>query len=245
MIGEFAQLARDYPKSVKNFDIAIGLEPDEYWPYVMKSSSVLYGTGDTAEARRIIASAPRSGETTPLYFLAASEIARFDRNYEELLALQDQAPFDWYTHQSWSNPKDLVIAEALELSGRNQEAQAHYESALALLEPAIVERPDDYRLYGSLGMALAGLGRKEEAIAAGIKATELMPIETDVYIGQTMVESLASTYTMLGEYDAALEQLDILLSVPATLSVTSLRLDPRWDPLRDHPRYQELIEKYS
>jgi len=47
---------------------------------------------------------------------------------------------------------------------------------------------------------------------------------------------------MVGEYDAAINQLDFLLSVPGEMSIPLLRLDPAWAPLRDHPRYNELLE---
>jgi len=242
MIGEYAMLTREYPKSVEYFDISINLEPDSYWPYVIKALSVLNWKGDPDEARHIVDSAPRSGESTPLYFLTATEIARMDRDFEEMIALQDRAPFDWYSHQSWANPKTLVTAEALALSGNEEEARQHYEIALGMIEAELIERPDDYRLHSSLGIALAGLGRKQEAIAAATKGVELMPIEKDVYIGQVRLADLAAIYAKLDEPDAALDQIEILLSIPANFSIPTLRIDPRWDGLRDHPRYQELIE---
>ena len=43
----------------------------------------------------------------------------------------------------------------------------------------------------------------------------------------------------------AVDRLDTLLSIPGGLSVALLRIDPRWDPLRDHPRFRDLLEKYS
>ncbi len=33
--------------------------------------------------------------------------------------------------------------------------------------------------------------------------------------------------------------------VPSELTPTGLRLDPTWDSLRDHPRFQALLEKYE
>ena len=33
-------------------------------------------------------------------------------------------------------------------------------------------------------------------------------------------------------------------SIPCEFSVGLLRLDPVWDPLRYHPRFQALLEKY-
>ena len=46
----------------------------------------------------------------------------------------------------------------------------------------------------------------------------------------------------LGE---ALDLIEDLLSIPCFLSVGLLRLDPAWDPLRDNPRFQALLEKYD
>ena len=94
-------------------------------------------------------------------------------------------------------------------------------------------------------MALAGLGRKAQAIAAGKKAIEIMPVEKDAYIGPQYVVDLAVIYTRLGELDKALDQLDLMLSIPSKFSVAKLRIDPRWDALRDHPRYQEILAKHS
>jgi len=50
---------------------------------------------------------------------------------------------------------------------------------------------------------------------------------------------------MVGEFDAPIDQLEYLLSIPATFSVQLLRLDPFWDPFRDHPRFQALLDKYE
>jgi hypothetical protein len=47
------------------------------------------------------------------------------------------------------------------------------------------------------------------------------------------------------EPDAAIDQLEYLLSIPSTLNVGFLREHPFWDPLRDHPRFQALLEKYD
>ncbi len=59
------------------------------------------------------------------------------------------------------------------------------------------------------------------------------------------MEDLAHIYVMVGEYDAAIDQLEFLLARPGELSIPLLRLDPQWKPLWDHPRFQELVEKYG
>jgi hypothetical protein len=55
------------------------------------------------------------------------------------------------------------------------------------------------------------------------------------------VEDLARIYTMVGEYDAAIDQLEALLAVPSPMSVPMLRIDPTWNPLRGHPWFQALL----
>jgi Flp pilus assembly protein TadD len=109
----------------------------------------------------------------------------------------------------------------------------------------IGERPDDARLYGALGIAYAGLGRREEAIRAGRKGVELLPIEREAWRGATRVEELARIYALVGEHEAAIELLELLLSRPSQMSVALLRLDPVWDPIRDHPRFQALLKEHG
>ncbi len=48
-----------------------------------------------------------------------------------------------------------------------------------------------------------------------------------------------------GEVDAALDEIEQLLAGPGYVSVHTLRLDPRWDPIREHPRFQALLAKYE
>jgi len=53
-------------------------------------------------------------------------------------------------------------------------------------------------------------------------------------------------YVMAGEYDLAIDLLEHVMSIPFDLeSVATLRLSPRWDPLRDNPRFKALIDKYE
>jgi len=94
-----------------------------------------------------------------------------------------------------------------------------------------------------LGIAYAGLGLKEDAVREGKLGVELFPVKKDAYIGPAKVEDLVLVYIMVGEYDAALDQ----TRVSAIHSVLGLglllRLDPRYDPLRSHPRFQKLLEQ--
>jgi len=63
--------------------------------------------------------------------------------------------------------------------------------------------------------------------------------------GDDRVRDLAWVYTMVGQFELAVDQLEVLLVRPSALSVPWLTLDSPWDPLRDYPRHQALLEKYG
>jgi hypothetical protein len=50
---------------------------------------------------------------------------------------------------------------------------------------------------------------------------------------------------MCGASGGALDEIERLLSKPSDFSVHMMRLDPRWDPIRDHPRFKALLAKYG
>jgi TolB-like protein/predicted Ser/Thr protein kinase len=85
------------------------------------------------------------------------------------------------------------------------------------------------------------LGEKEKAIAEARKAVDLHPPALDPVNGCTMIERLALVYTVVGEADLAIEQLQMLARMPSNISYGELRYNPDWDALRGDPRFQQLI----
>jgi serine/threonine-protein kinase len=125
-----------------------------------------------------------------------------------------------------------------------------YDDALRRLSLASLggdsgKRPAESLFHAQLGLAYAGLGRADEAIREGREAVELLPVSKEAWYGPDRVEVLAEICVMVGEHDAAIEQLDYLLSVPSRWSIRFIEVDPVWAPLRDDPRFQALLEKYE
>ena len=102
----------------------------------------------------------------------------------------------------------------------------------------------DARLYTTLGIAYAGLGRFKDAIDAGERAVELMPIAKDTFVGTWLLQDLGWIYVMAGEYDAAVDAFERILEIPSFWSIELLLSDPRTNPLRDHAGFQGLVDKY-
>lgn len=86
------------------------------------------------------------------------------------------------------------------------------------------------------------MGRADEAAREGEKAVELLPVSKNAIEGAIMILDLAQIYTMLGEYDSAIEQLAYFSTIPSYLSNASLAADPLYDPLREHPRFQAPLD---
>lgn len=74
---------------------------------------------------------------------------------------------------------------------------------------------------------------------------ELLPVSKEAMRGFYRAKDLAQIYTMVGEHDAAIDQIEDLLSILRELSVPLLKFDSAWNPLRKHPRFKKLIETHK
>lgn len=101
------------------------------------------------------------------------------------------------------------------------------------------------QVHLALARAYAGLGLKEEALKQTGLAIELRPVTKDALSGSEVLRKAAQVRVRIGEHDAAIDALEELLSPPSGATVNLLKVDPIWDPVRDHPRFKRLLEKYS
>src|SRR5438477_11858535 len=79
------------------------------------------------------------------------------------------------------------------------------------------------------------------------------PMERDAVSGARPLEILARVAAQTGEADRAITALQKLLSISysgplgpgAPLTPALLRLDPMFDPLRNDPRFQKIVEEFA
>jgi hypothetical protein len=56
---------------------------------------------------------------------------------------------------------------------------------------------------------------------------------------------MARIYAKSGRYDDALDELEYLSSIPSPYTARYMAITSDFSELRDHPRFQALIEKYE
>jgi tetratricopeptide (TPR) repeat protein len=166
----------------------------------------------------------------------------YAREYDR--AVEFLAPIDRVQGQQHDYPRSLMVGWAYWIQGWFDDAEREFDLAREILETDLPTRGDDARLRCSLGVVYAGLGRKEAALLEGRRAAELMPVEKDAMVSAWILHDLAWIYVMTDELDAAVETLDRILSMPASLSIEAVQLDPRSDPLRYHPAFVRLVKKH-
>ncbi|MCK4549463.1 MAG: protein kinase [Candidatus Krumholzibacteria bacterium] len=230
---------RQYPEAIDAANRAVALAPDAFWPYVGTAFVHLSWKGVSMEGRAALEAVPKE---TPwaAYSWYLQEL--FEGDFRGAIESLGFSSGDWILVKMWGEPKPLLAAVAHELLGEQERARELYEIALDMLEQRVGEWPEDPRLHSSLGITYASLGRKEEAIREGKLAVELLPVSKDAIYGLPHEFDLALIYTIAGEYDLALDQVERLMSIPSWLSPAWLRTDPRFNRLREHPRFREIIE---
>jgi tetratricopeptide (TPR) repeat protein len=167
------------------------------------------------------------------------------RDYPAALAALSQVGDEILVGRDAYDPMSLYSGLVHSYAGQTELARAAFDSARVILEAAVAERPDHDVRRRSLGLVYAGLGMKEAAVQEGQMAVDLMPMSKDAYYAPYHLRGLAHIHTLVGNYEAAIDLLDYLLSIPSFVSIPYLRLHPMWDPLRDHPRFQALLEKHE
>ena len=232
---------RRYAEAERYCREAIELASDDFYPYIYCARIYRSHDGTPERARQMLESMPSKDPAQQgLYWF---EQAMYERDLEAALrwasTLPDEIsePIDEETFtRSLAECQCRVVLEA------PAETPTACELARVFFERARDASPADASNHAALGWVYALTGRRDEAIAAGERAVELLPIAADGMAGQTVLEQLAKIYAWAGEPDRAIDTIEQSLAHPGWLSVGTLELDPDWDPLRDQPRFRALLQ---
>ncbi|MBZ5588436.1 MAG: protein kinase [Acidobacteriia bacterium] len=246
--GEICELARRYADADRSFGLAMALSPLGSGAYGRRAWLQVQWHGDVARAQatvdeaRVVAGDPDRFMEICGYW--AIRIATACRDYAAVFRLLDERKGRASDTNLGYRPVSLLRGQVQEFAGQ-EASRGSFAEAQRELEQKIAHDPSDARFHSALGIAYAGLGRREEAVREAQRACDFMPTSKDAWRALHRVEDLAVVYAMAGRSSEALATLERLLAGSGEFTVHLLRLDPRWDPLRSDPRFQALLTKYE
>ena len=243
-VGETLFLLRRYNEAKEYLERSISMAPDDAFVYPFLADILVIQQNNTKEARKLLEDHLKNAGSRLYWFqynLAKYDL--FDRKFDDALKQLDK--FKVVNTQFSYLPKEVLKAQVYRLKNEKELAKSYYKEAAHIVKSRIEEQPEDPRYHSTLGKIYAGLGQKENAIRSGQRGMELLPVSKEAWRGSFLVQDMAIIYTMVDEQEKAIDLLDELLSKPFDLSVTMLKLDPTWDPLRNNPRFFSLLQKHS
>jgi len=237
---------RNFETADKMLDRVIAASPQSFQACALKGFMAVLWKGDLSAAEKVFSSVPHENDESGLTTWGRAWILTLERKFPDALQLLEQFPGETM-YSTTTAPCPKVFAKGLIhlLQGDKTKATAEFEKAREISEKLIREAPGDAARHAQHGRILAALGQKQEAIAEGKRAVELLPESQDALDGPQCTSALAEIYACTGEFDEAFGLLDHLFAIPCNLTVPMFKLDPAWDPLRKDPRYQALIDKYT
>jgi len=241
---------RRLPEALRKFDQVLNITPDDVDTLAYKAA-IAQAEGDLPRAAALLAPLHPNADNldalgTQVYqAILERRPAPVIPRLKEILAKPDPA-------LGYSNGElRFFLGWAQEVAGDHAAAQRSWRQARSELEPFLKEQPENYYLIGDLALVNMGLGDKAAALALSERAMAANPIEKDRLTGPWSLEILARVAAQMGEPDRAIAALQKLLSIPYAGSLSTimpltpalLRLDPMFDPLRNDPRFQKLVEQ--
>jgi serine/threonine-protein kinase len=229
---------RRYPEALEAVDRGLALAPANLDLLEIKAMVAL-GRGDLAGAHAVIAASPKEADAAALvtYFANSWDLYWvLDDAQQQILVHLTPSAFD-DDRGVWGN----ILAQIYWLRGDQSRARVYADSMRIAIEQQLRGVPQDPQRHVWMGLAMAYLGRKAEAVQEGMRSVALRPITQDPFYGAYLQHQLVRIYILVGEPDKALDQLEPLLKIPYYLSPGWLKIDPTFDPLRNNPRFQRLV----
>lgn len=241
MLGQTQIVYGDYNNAEESLERAITLRPELVEGYLFKAVLYMSWLGDELRAgAEFERAAAKIGMNNLMEWLLQPGVSSSFRFAGPVFL---EALERWQLEGSNADPAAyyLAMADHAEISGNKDRARLNYEKALIILEETVLRAPDEPFFRALLGSAYAGAGRPDEAIATGQRLLQMAPVERNPWDNADYLWYMAEIYVLAGLYDEAIAQVEIALQYPSTLTRAWIQVEPFWEPLRDDPRFQELV----
>lgn len=242
IVPETQRALRNFEEADRGFARAITQAPDVSFFWEQRALNRLAWTGDPGQARRLLDQAGLTGDS--LIEAAAFRLDLYEGKYEKALARLSP---NWIQQLAPETQARIVMMAAIarERMGDHRGALAAAEANRAELVAKVRLYPKTGFLHACLAVALAQLGKSQEALAEIGQAVRMS--QADAFSGPRIGEIQALVDVILGRHREALDRLTQLRASPYRGAVTStdLRLDPFWKPLQGDPAFEALVREHG
>ena len=239
---------RDWPQAAQMYDRVVALAPDSPNFKINRAYIDLYASGKTDTLKSALAEIPAGVDPSGLVSRARWDLAMLERDYAGADRAIAAYALDVFQCDEMPMPKSFFRGCTALARGDASAAQAQFVAALPAFEQAVKEAPTGHR-HANLGLIYSFMGRKEDAVREGRRAVTLEPQNKDAVQAPWMNGFLAMIYVRTGDLDAALPLLERALASPfpvdntnCCITTNDLRKRWQWDPVRNDPRFQKLLE---
>jgi serine/threonine protein kinase/TolB-like protein/Flp pilus assembly protein TadD len=217
----------------------VELSPEDDDVYSNYAQHLFALKGDLERAREEFERAPGSSEFLPFNF---AFLFMNERNFVGAIELVEPLTPTNPLIQAF---RFTILGWAKYLEYGLEEARSDLESANELFASALEQAPSNSQFRTVLGLNHLFLEDSDTALREVRLAVDLE--SKDAYAGPVALENLAIVYAWSGRIDDAFRQIERLLAMDYQSSLTTHRLNHEfwWDPLRDDPRFLQLIEAAS
>jgi TolB-like protein/Tfp pilus assembly protein PilF len=167
----------------------------------------------------------------------AYEALYYAHQPDEALRVVQAVPREILEEGRYFNVRALLAGEALLMAGKPRAAEIEFRAALKVIDERLAANPRHSRLWHERGQAQLYLGDRAAAEQSFITASEL---------GGLSVTALAVQTQLLGKTEETLALIDRALQRTASRWPSALRrfkIHPVFAPLRENPRFQQLIAR--
>ena len=240
---------RQWPEAARLAERMRAMAPASLVAKIQSGYVDFWWKGDTHLLKSLLNEIPAGVDPDGAIASVRWEVAMIDRDYAGAKRVLEASPLNEFSYtNAGSSPKTFFQGCLALAEGDSAGAQKFLEAARGSFEGAVKESPNSADRHANLGSFYAFAGRKEDAIREGRRAVELKPESKDAFDGVLMNCYLALIYARVGEPDLAIPLIERLLKTPGavdsvdySITVNDLKHRWEWDPIRDDPRFQQLV----
>lgn len=237
-------LLRRYDDKEKLFERAIAANPATTDYFQLLRGETELEKGNLTEARQVLDQLSLQYDPDGAATAARINLLLYEGNPGGALALLEASKQAELVGGTGSLlPRSYYEGQIARAQGDAARTEAAFTTARHAVELKLHDEPDNALFYGLNCVINAGLGRKEEALAQGRRAVDLLPVSKDAVDGPVPAAYLAMGNAWLGEIDSAMEELTNLAAHPGGPDYGQLKFDPAWKDVRSDARFQTMLSQ--